>query len=66
MPRQARRRHWNYGPWRQPFGLCGCCFGGAPWWRPSRSEEIETLKDHIAGLREELEDAEERLNELEK
>jgi hypothetical protein len=58
MRTQAGRRHyWGYGP-----GLWGCCFGG----RPSRREEIETLKDYIEELREELQDAEERLKDLEK
>jgi hypothetical protein len=54
------RRSSDYWP-----GLCGCCFGG-PWRRPSRREEAETLKDYVADLREELQDAEERLKELEK
>jgi hypothetical protein len=62
MRTQAGRRHyWDYGP-----GLWGCCFG-APWRRrPSRREEIETLKDYIEELKEELQDAEERLKDLEK
>jgi hypothetical protein len=68
MPMHARRRFWEYeyGPWRQPFGAFGCCFGGPPWWRPSRREETQALKDYIADLKEELEDAEERLKEVEK
>ncbi len=68
MPMHARRRFWEYeyGPWRQPFGAFGCCFGGPPWWRPSRREETQALKDYIADLKEELEDAEERLKEAEK
>ena len=41
-----------------------CCFG--PWRRPSRREETEMLKDYIAELKEELQDAEERLKDLEK
>src|SRR6516225_2622700 len=65
MPMHARRRY-EYGPWRQPFGVFGCCFGGPPWWRPSRREETQALKDYIADLKEELEDAEERLKEVEK
>ena len=61
MPIQAERRHrWVYGP-----GLWGCCFGG-PWRRPSRREQAEALKDYIAELKEELQDAEERLKDLEK
>ena len=61
MPMHAeRRRPWDYGP-----GLWGCCFGG-PWRRPSRREKTEALKDHIAELKEELQDAEERLKDLEK
>jgi len=52
------RRPWDGGPWY------GCCFGGPR--RPSRRERTETLKDYIAELKEELEDAEERLKELEK
>jgi hypothetical protein len=58
MPIQAERR--------QPAGLwTGCCFGG-PWRRPSRREKTEALKDYIAELKEELQDAEERLKDLEK
>jgi len=60
MPMYARRSFWDHAP-----GLCGCCFGG-PWRRPSRREETEAVKDYIAELREELEDAEERLKDLEK
>jgi hypothetical protein len=51
---------WDFGPWY------GCCFGGPPRWRPSRRERTEALKDYIAELKEELEDAEERLKDLEK
>jgi hypothetical protein len=54
------RRPWDYG-----LGSCGCCFGGS-WWRPSRREEAEAIKDYIAELKEELQDAEERLKDLEK
>jgi hypothetical protein len=58
MPIQAQRRHqWDHGP-----GIWGCC----PWRRPSRREETEALKDYIAELKEELQDAEERLKDLEK
>jgi hypothetical protein len=42
------RHPWDYGP-----GLWGCCFGG-----PRRREETEALKDYIAELKEELQDAE--------
>ena len=62
-----RRRQWDYGP-----GLWGCCFGPGllwgcgPWRRPSRREEKEELEDHIAELKEALQDAEERLKDLEK
>ena len=58
MPIQAERR--------QPAGLwTGCCFGG-PWRRPIRREKTEALKDYIAELKEELQDAEEHLKDLEK
>jgi hypothetical protein len=61
MPIHAERRHrWDYGP-----GLWGCCFGGR-WRRPSRRERTEALKDYIAELKEELQDAEECLKDLEK
>lgn len=68
MPMHARRHFWDYeyGPWRHPFGAFACCFGGPPRWRPSRREETQALKDYIADLKEELEDAEERLKEVEK
>jgi hypothetical protein len=58
MYTQARR------PW--DFGLWYCCFGGPRWRGPSRREKTEILKGYIAELKEELEDAEERLRELEK
>ena len=67
MPTHSeRRRRRDYGP-----GLWGCCFGPAlwgcsPWRRPSRREEKEELEDYIAELKEALEDAEERLKDLEK
>ena len=48
---------------RSPDQPCG--FGG-PWRRPSRREKTEVLKDYIAELKEELQDAEERLKDLEK
>jgi hypothetical protein len=54
------RRPWVFGPWH------GCCLGGPPWWGPSRREKTEALKDYITELKEALEDAEERLKELEK
>ena len=57
--RSERRRPWDYGP-----GLWGCCFGG-PWRRPSRREKTEALKGYIAELKEALQDAEERLKDLE-
>jgi hypothetical protein len=61
MPVRAEwRRSRDYWP-----GLCGCFFGG-PLRRPSRREEAEELKDYIGELREELQDAEERLKDLEK
>jgi hypothetical protein len=41
----------------------GCCFGGSQ--RRSRRQRTESLKDYIAELKDELEDAEERLRELE-
>jgi hypothetical protein len=68
MSMHARRHFWDYeyGPWRHPFGAFACCFGGTPRWRPSRREETQALKDYIADLKEELEDAEERLKEVEK
>ena len=56
----------TYEPWRHPFGAFACCFGGPPRWRPSRREETQALKDYIADLKEDLEDAEERLKEVEK
>ena len=59
MCMQARRR-WDFGPWY------GCCFGSPPGWRASRRERTEALKDYIAELKEELEDAEEHLKDLEK
>jgi hypothetical protein len=64
----ARRhsREYEYGPWRHPFGILGCCFGWPPPRRPSRREETQALKDYIADLKEELEDAEERFKEVEK
>jgi hypothetical protein len=61
MPIHAERRHRrDYGP-----GLWSCCFGG-PRRRPSRREETEELKDYIAELKEELQDAEVRLKDLER
>jgi hypothetical protein len=46
------------------FGLWyGCRFGGPR--RRSRRERAEALKDYIAELKDELEDAEERLREVE-
>src|ERR1700751_5952908 len=68
VPMHARRHFWDYeyGPWRHPFGAFACCFGGPPRWRPSRREETQALKDYIADLKEELEDAEGRLKEVEK
>ena len=66
MTMHARRRFWEYGYGRQPFGAFSCCFGGPSWWRPSRREETQALKDYIADLKEELEDAEERLKDVER
>jgi hypothetical protein len=45
-----------FGPWY------GCCFGPR---RRSRRERTEALRDYSAELKDELEDAEERLRELE-
>jgi len=44
------------------FLVTGC----GPWRRPSRREEKEELEDYIAELKEALQDAEERLKDLEK
>jgi hypothetical protein len=45
------------------FGMWyGCCVGGSR--RRSRRQRTEALKDYIAELKDELEDAEERLREL--
>jgi hypothetical protein len=40
---------------------------GSPWWVPrvSRDEEKEALANNIAALKQELQDAEEHLRELE-
>jgi hypothetical protein len=46
-----------FGPWY------GCCFRGPR--RQTRRKRTEALKDYIAELKDELEDAEERLRELE-
>jgi hypothetical protein len=73
MPMRARRRlrlGWDhhFGPWQHPFAPYGaavsCC---PPWWtsRPSRDEEKQALADYVAALKEELDDAEEHLKELE-
>jgi len=45
------------------FGTWYGCFGGPR--RRSRRERTEALKDYIAELKDELEDAEERLREVE-
>lgn len=74
MPMRARRRlqlGWGHHfGWHHPFGACPTCGGPAGWsprWaaRPSREEEKESLQDYIAALKEELQDAEEYLKELE-
>ena len=73
MPTRARRRlHlcWphQFGPWHQPFAGYGPAPGWSPpWWgaRPSREDEKQALSDYIAALKEELQDAEEHLKELE-
>ena len=64
----ARQHSWDYeyGPWPHPFEVFACCFGGPLRRRRSRREETQALKDYIADLKEELEDAEERLKEVEK
>jgi hypothetical protein len=56
------------GPWHYPFAAYGPPPAwGPPWWgpRPSREEEKQSLSEYIAALKKELEDAEERLKELE-
>ncbi len=75
MPMRARRRlHLGWGHhfgWHHPLGMCPACGGpagwGPPWWasRPSRDEEKQMLTEYVAALKEELEDAEEHLKELE-
>jgi hypothetical protein len=73
MPTRARRRlHlcWPHhlGPWHQPFAPYGPAPAwGPPWWGPrlGREEEKQALSDYIAALKEELQDAEEHLKELE-
>lgn len=76
MQRSRRRLRFfsppHWGPWHHP-GPFGPHFGwGSPWWgspwmgqRPSIEEEKEVHSDYIATLREELEDAEVYLKELE-
>jgi hypothetical protein len=66
MHARRRFREYEYGPWPHPFEAFACCFGGTPWRMPSRRQETQALKDYIADLKEELEDAEERLREMEK
>jgi hypothetical protein len=69
--RARRRLHlcWphQFGPWHQPFAPYGPPTWGPPWWapRPSREDEKQALVDYIAALKEELQDAEEHLKELE-
>lgn len=73
MSMRARRRlrlGWghHFGPWHHPFGpYGGSGMWGSPWWVPrvSRDEEKEALANYIAALKEELQDAEEHLRELE-
>jgi hypothetical protein len=73
MPIRARRRlHlcWphHYGPWHHPLAPYGPPPAwGPPWWgtRPGPEEEKQALADYIAALKEELEDAEAHLKELE-
>lgn len=73
MSTRARRRlHlcWphHFGPWQQPFAPYGPpAAWGPPSWgaRPSREDEKQALADYIAALKEELEDAEEHLKEVE-
>jgi hypothetical protein len=75
MDRRFRRRtYWPVGPcwhhmWYGPYGPWGPCgpYGPPPEWRPEGSkEETELLKEHIAMLKDELKEAEKRLEELEK
>ena len=74
MPIRARRRlhlcwpHHHLGPWHHPFAPYGPPSAwGPPWWgpRPSPEEEKQALADYIAALKEEIEDAEAYLKELE-
>jgi hypothetical protein len=68
MSRRARyRMHFcwphHYGPWHHPYAPCG----PPPWWgpRPSEEGEKQALSDYIAALKEELQETEEYLKELE-
>jgi hypothetical protein len=76
---QQRHRHLPQHftpppPWRllslrhkAPFGPpASGLYWRKPWRRPNRRQETEELKDYIAELKEALEDAEERLKDLEK
>jgi hypothetical protein len=53
----------HFGPWQHPFAP----YGPPPAWGPrlSREEEKQALSDYVAALKEELQDAEEYLKELE-
>lgn len=77
MPRPGRRLrffsppHWG---WHHPFPPCGPHPGwGGPWWgspwmgrRPSVEDEKEALAEYIATLKDELQEAEAYLKELER
>lgn len=72
MQRPRRRLRFfappHLGPWHPPFSPYGPHPGwGSPWWgqRPSLEEEKEALSDYIATLKEELQEAEAYLKELE-
>jgi hypothetical protein len=61
--------HAHTGRTAAPVGLWTRIMGVLLRWprrRPSRREKTEVLKDYIADLKEELQDAEERLKDLEK
>jgi hypothetical protein len=69
MSRRARCRMqlcWPHhrGPWHHAYGPYG---GPPPWWgpRPTEDDEKQALSDYIAALKEELEEAEASLKELE-
>jgi hypothetical protein len=71
MPGVRRRLHYcwpHWAGWHHPYAPYGPPPGWAPpWWgaRPSLEEEKQALSDHIAALKEALQEAEEYLKELE-